>query len=404
MGCRKLTYYEAGEGIEKSPLKILGGLEEKIQSSFFCNSYTPFGLAMSGPVVNPWISGKANKFLYNAGNELNEDFSYNMYSTFYRQYDAVLGRFHSVDPLADLVTAITPYQYAFNNPVRFNDPLGDMGNEDDDGIFNKMLFSEGGTSDGGVTAGCAGCYTDHFGNTVDFQTGYDSSQGPIGSEFGQHSHHQQFPQHFWIHYWIDVPYTDYGVTVPGGGPGGGIQTLLIKVPIPGGDSTGPSLPRGTNPGIPGGVGGFGGVGGGVGGASAGSGGNGAGGNTQSTKRRTGPDIKLDPSMIPKEIEKTTNLVTGLLGGVLSVSGAEKGLVFLKKAGIKANGIGIGVSAFNVANKLLNGEDISTDEIVDLTVSGVLFGAGLFASSPAVITGLTFAGFAYAAYDIATTDF
>jgi len=35
---------------------------------------------------------------------------------------------------------------------------------------------------------------------------------------------------------------------------------------------------------------------------------------------------------------------------------------------------------------------------------VLFGAGLFASSPAVITGLTFAGFAYAAYDIATTDF
>jgi len=143
MGCRKLTYYEAGEGIEKSPLKILGGLEEKIQSSFFCNSYTPFGLAMSGPVVNPWISGKANKFLYNAGNELNEDFSYNMYSTFYRQYDAVLGRFHSVDPLADLVTAITPYQYAFNNPVRFNDPLGDFVESDEDAIFNAMLHDDG---------------------------------------------------------------------------------------------------------------------------------------------------------------------------------------------------------------------------------------------------------------------
>jgi antitoxin component YwqK of YwqJK toxin-antitoxin module len=43
MGCRNLTYYEAGEGIEKSPLKILGAPEEKIPSLIFCNNYTPFG-------------------------------------------------------------------------------------------------------------------------------------------------------------------------------------------------------------------------------------------------------------------------------------------------------------------------------------------------------------------------
>ncbi len=46
------------------------------------------------------------------------------------------GRFWSVDPLADVVPSMTPYRYAFNNPVNVTDPTGML--EDDD---KKMDFT-----------------------------------------------------------------------------------------------------------------------------------------------------------------------------------------------------------------------------------------------------------------------
>lgn len=63
-----------------------------------------------------------------AGAEWQNDFGLlpDYYSTFYREYDAVLGRFNSTDPLADNFESWTPYQFGYNNPVRYNDPDGDM--------------------------------------------------------------------------------------------------------------------------------------------------------------------------------------------------------------------------------------------------------------------------------------
>ncbi|MEZ4909206.1 MAG: RHS repeat-associated core domain-containing protein [Saprospiraceae bacterium] len=46
-----------------------------------------------------------------------------------RYYDPRLGRFLSVDPLAEKYGAWSPYAYTFDNPLKFNDPTG-MGAED----------------------------------------------------------------------------------------------------------------------------------------------------------------------------------------------------------------------------------------------------------------------------------
>lgn len=72
-----------------------------------------------------------NKNLYNGGSELQDDFGDdpNVYSTFFREYDPVLGRMNAVDPMADKYGDLTPYNYAGNNPIMFNDPMGDDFND-----------------------------------------------------------------------------------------------------------------------------------------------------------------------------------------------------------------------------------------------------------------------------------
>ena len=42
----------------------------------------------------------------------------------WRQYDAALGRFNSIDKLAEMKYDNTPYRYAFNNPNFWVDPSG----------------------------------------------------------------------------------------------------------------------------------------------------------------------------------------------------------------------------------------------------------------------------------------
>jgi RHS repeat-associated protein len=90
------------------------------------NHYYPFGMSMKGMVQGVATPSSANKNLYNAGSELQDDYSDepNWYSMYYRDYDPVLGRMNGVDPLADKYASYTPYNFAFNNPIMFNDPSG----------------------------------------------------------------------------------------------------------------------------------------------------------------------------------------------------------------------------------------------------------------------------------------
>ncbi len=69
------------------------------------------------------FSDLKNNFLYNAGSELNEKTK--NYEMFYRDYDAALGRMTAIDPMAIKYSSLTPYNYSFNDPIAFNDPLGD---------------------------------------------------------------------------------------------------------------------------------------------------------------------------------------------------------------------------------------------------------------------------------------
>jgi RHS repeat-associated protein len=87
------------------------------------NSYYPFGLTMPGSTV----PSADNKNLYNGGSEWQNDFADlpDLQQTFYRNYDPALGRFIAVDPMAEASDSYGTYHYAMDNPVMFNDPLGD---------------------------------------------------------------------------------------------------------------------------------------------------------------------------------------------------------------------------------------------------------------------------------------
>ncbi|WP_154858841.1 RHS repeat domain-containing protein [Cyclobacterium xiamenense] len=65
------------------------------------------------------------RYLYN-GNEIIRDLNLEIYDFKSRFYDPAIGRFISIDVLADHPRQIgmSPYQFSWNNPIRYNDPDG----------------------------------------------------------------------------------------------------------------------------------------------------------------------------------------------------------------------------------------------------------------------------------------
>jgi len=91
------------------------GLAEVLQE----RHYYPFGMEMS-----TLSSGSStNKFLYN-GKEHQNSLGLDWYDYGARFYDPELGRFHSVDPMAESYYSFSPYHFSGNNPMTFIDSNG----------------------------------------------------------------------------------------------------------------------------------------------------------------------------------------------------------------------------------------------------------------------------------------
>jgi RHS repeat-associated protein len=87
--------------------------------------YDPWGLELTG-LGYQYGGIKANKYLYN-GKELIEDNGLQYYDYGARMYDPAIGRWRVLDPLSEQMRRHSPYNYAFDNPIRFIDPEATVG-------------------------------------------------------------------------------------------------------------------------------------------------------------------------------------------------------------------------------------------------------------------------------------
>ncbi len=70
------------------------------------------------------IQTSSQPYKYN-GKELDTDRGLNLYDYSARYMDPALGRFNTVDPMAEKYYPISPYAYLGNNPMKYIDPQGE---------------------------------------------------------------------------------------------------------------------------------------------------------------------------------------------------------------------------------------------------------------------------------------
>ncbi|WP_050700224.1 RHS repeat domain-containing protein [Dysgonomonas sp. BGC7] len=98
------------------------------------NHYYPFGMEFAEN------SGDSDQpYKYN-GKELDKMHGLNMYDYSARYYEPAIGRFTTVDPLAEKYYSIGPYAYVGNNPLKYIDPDGKAFGPPDPPYYAKPRF------------------------------------------------------------------------------------------------------------------------------------------------------------------------------------------------------------------------------------------------------------------------
>ena len=114
-------------------------------------------------------TGNVQPYKYN-GKELDAKKGLNWYDYGARMYDAAVGRWHAVDPLAEKFYVVSPYVYCLNDPVKHVDPDGKIVGTAIGGIFGGIVggfraYREGrnvwaGVAEGAVSGAITGAAVD----------------------------------------------------------------------------------------------------------------------------------------------------------------------------------------------------------------------------------------------------